>query len=180
MNPRLPALLLMSALLGFPPGSAALSSDRDQPIHIEADSVQIDDARGISTYRGNVIYTQGTLRLEAETVHLYFDEERKVSRLEALGEPVRFRQRLDGDDEDMRASALRIEYTADPQQLVLEQQAYIWRQDVEFTGDFISYDATEDSVSASRGDEGGGRVRIVIPPRLAPAGGTGPAEQESR
>ncbi len=170
MNPERVARWLVLVLLAFPVAALALSSDREQPIHIEADSVQIDDLNGVSVYRGNVVYTQGTIRLEADTVHLYHDEHRRISRLEALGEPVRFRQRLDGDGEDMRAHARRMEYFADPERLVLEHEAWIWRQDVEFTGDYISYDATQDLVSA-RKDAGEGRVHIVIPPRQdAPAG----------
>ncbi len=167
---RAPRWLLLALSLALPAAAFALSSDREQPIHIEADSVQIDDLNGVSVYRGHVVYSQGTIRLEADTVHLYHDENRHVSRLEASGEPVRFRQRLDGDDEDMQAHARRMEYFADPQRLVLEHEAWIWRHDVEFTGDYISYDAVEDLVSA-RTDSGEGRVHIVIPPRQeAPAG----------
>jgi lipopolysaccharide export system protein LptA len=160
------ASILVLALLVFSPVVAALSSDREQPIHIEADSVQIDDLQGVSIYRGNVVYSQGTIRLEADIVHLYHDEHRRISRLEAHGEPARFRQRLEGDDEDMLANARRMEYIAQPERLVLEHDAYIWRQNVEFTGDYISYDAEQDLVSA-RKDDGNGRVHIVIPPRPA-------------
>ncbi len=172
------APILVLALLAFPPVAAALDSDREQPIHLEADSVQIDDLKGVSIYRGNVIYSQGTIRLEADTVHIYHDEHRKISRLEALGEPARFRQRLEGDDKDMLANARRMQYFAHPERLVLEHDAYIWRQDVEFTGDFISYDAEQDVVSATKESEDG-RIRIVIPPRQAnPASPAG--EQDAR
>lgn len=154
------------ALLAFSPVAAALDSDREQPIHIEADSVKIDDLNGVSVYTGNVIYSQGTIRLEADIVHLYYDENRKIRSLEALGEPARFRQRLEGDEKDMLANARRMQYFAHPERLVLDHDAYIWRQGVEFTGDFISYDADQDLVSATKESEDG-RIRIVIPPQQA-------------
>lgn len=165
MYPDVRAGLLALVLLAAPATGWSLASDREQPIHIEADSVQIDDIRGVSVYRGHVVFTQGTMRLEADTVELYHDEHRKLSRLEARGAPARFAQRLDGDDEDMRAQALRMEYFAVPERLVLEQEAWIWRQDVEFTGDFISYDAEQDVVSARKDAGADGRVHIVIQPR---------------
>lgn len=164
MTPEHAPRWLMLALLAFPLAAVALQSDREQPIRIEADSVQIDDLNGVSVYRGNVVYTQGTLRLEADIVHLYHDEHRQIDRIEALGEPVRFRQRLEGDEEDMRAQARRMEYFAQPERLVLEREAWIWRRDAEFTGDYISYDAGQDLISAQK-DAGSGRVHIVIPPR---------------
>ena len=41
----------------------ALSTDREQPIQIEADAAELDDASGITVYTGNVLVTQGTMRL---------------------------------------------------------------------------------------------------------------------
>ncbi len=169
MYPRIYAALYTLALLAFPATGWPLASDREQPIRIEADSVQIDDIKGVSIYRGNVVYTQGTMRLEADLVEVYHDEHRNLRRLEARGAPVRFRQRLDGEDEDMQAHALRMEYIADPERLVLEQEAWIWRMDVEFTGDYISYDAALDIVSARKEAGEEGRVHIVIQPRQEPA-----------
>lgn len=179
MSPRAGAALLAAALALAAPGLQALSTDREQPIHIEADSVEIDDVQGFSTYRGNVVYTQGTLRLEADTVHVFHTPERNISRLEALGSPVRFRQRLDGHDEDLRAQALRVEYFADPERMVLERQAHIWRLNTEFSGDFISYDPARDVVQASRGETGEGRVQIVIQPQRDQDGGAAGAGSDA-
>lgn len=164
MSRRLFPALLFVALLGLPAACAALSGDRDQPIRIEADSVEIDDVDGVSIYRGNVVYAQGSIRLEADAVFLFYDDQRKIRRLEATGAPVRFRQRPDGEEQDMRATAGRMEYFADPERLVLEHDAYIWRQDVEFTGDYISYDIAEEVVKAGK-EVDNGRVHIVIQPR---------------
>lgn len=171
MRPELPALLL--ALCALVPGAVwALATDREQPIHIEADRVEIDDIEGISVYRGSVVYTQGTIRLEADTVHVRHTPERTITRIEAVGEPARFRQRIDGQDEDLQGHARRIEYHANPERVVLQGEAWIRRLDAEFSGEAISYEADRDVVQATRGDGDEGRVRIVIQPRGGDGGGS--------
>lgn len=163
MRPELRAIALV-ALSALLPGAAwALASDREQPIHIEADRVEIDDIERVSVYRGNVVYTQGTIRLEAETVHVWHTPERTITRIEAIGEPARFRQRIDGHDEDMQGHARRIEYHTAPQRVVLQGDAWVQRLGAEFAGEVISYEAERDVVQATRGERG--RVQIVIQPR---------------
>lgn len=171
MRRRFHALLLAACALPGPTPCLALSSDREQPIHIEADRFEADDVKHVSIYRGNVRYSQGTMRLEAETVMIYYDAERNFQRLLADGRPARFRQRLDGQAEDMRGEALRIEYTATPERLVLKQQAHVWNQGDEFAGELITYDIEGDRVVARRGEAEEGRVQVVIQPRQTPAAG---------
>ena len=161
---------------GYPPGGSALTTDREQPIHIEADRVQIDDAKGVSVYTGNVVYTQGTIRLEADTVHLYYTQtpERRIDRLEADGNPAHFRQRLEGQDEDVRAEALHFEYFAEPGRLILTHDAHVWQLNTAFSGDVIEYNAVQERISAAGAGEG--RVQVVIQPEPGKTNGNGSAE----
>lgn len=175
MRPSLPALLLAGAALLGPAPCLALSSDREQPIHIEADRFEADDVKHVGIYRGNVRYSQGTTRLEADTVVIHYDAERNFTRLQAEGQPARFSQRLDGKSEDMRGEALRIEYTVEPERLVLRQQAHVWNEGDEFAGELITYDIAVDRIVARRGEADEGRVQVVIQPRQ-----TAPAEAETR
>lgn len=168
MSPRGLALVLAPALAvaAFVPHAAlALSDDRSQPVQIESDSYDGDDLKGISVYRGNVVYTQGSIRMDADEVHVFFDADRKVSRIAAKGAPVRFRQRMEGYDEDMRGEARRVEYFAAPERIVLEHDAHVWRLGTEFSAQTINYDLAREVVSAQRGETDAGRVRIVIQPR---------------
>ena len=48
----------------------ALTDDSTKPINIQADSAEINDATGISTYRGNVKITQGSTVLTGDIVTL--------------------------------------------------------------------------------------------------------------
>ena len=47
-----PLLALMLILAG--PATFALESDKQQPIELAADSVDIDESKGVSIYRGDV------------------------------------------------------------------------------------------------------------------------------
>jgi lipopolysaccharide export system protein LptA len=139
--------------------------DRDQPINIAADSLEIDDQRGMSVYRGSVQYDQGSMHLEADVATLY-SEQRQVKNFIATGQPARYSQLTDTEGVEIRAEADEIEYTAETERVVFRGNAHLWRGGDEFAGKLIEYDARNDVVSA-RGDESGGqgRVQVVIQPR---------------
>lgn len=157
--------ILWATLALAPAAALALSSDREQPIHIEADSVEIDDVEHVSTYTGNVRYEQGTIRLTAQEVTLYYDENRELKRFQAEGDPAKFRQRPDGQEEDMRAHAALIEYFAATERIVLRRNAHVWHQGNEFAGDLIEYDAADNMVKARKAESGEDRVQVIIQPK---------------
>lgn len=150
-------------LLGLPAPAPALPADREQPIFIEADSVEIDDARGISIYRGNVHYTQGTTELTADEATVY-TENRRLKKLVAKGRPARYRTLPEGEQVKMTAEALTIIYYADREVYEFHDKAHLWHKGNEFFGAFISYDALRDLVSARKGEDGEDRVRVIIMP----------------
>jgi lipopolysaccharide export system protein LptA len=154
--------ILMITLL-LPLRGWALSTDRDQPMTIEADRVELDDAKGVSTYHGNVKVTQGTLVLTGDlmTVHSKGNDVQKVI---MLGNPATYRQRPDGKDQDVRAKAERMEYYVDPERVILLKQAEVLQRGDILRSERIEYDVASDQVNAgtSKPDE---RVRITIQPR---------------
>ena len=153
--------LLLTALLPMP--AAALSSDRQQPMHIEADRADLDDQKGISVYRGNVVITQGTLRLTADelTVHT---QDGEVTKAFSTGAPATYRQRPDGKDQDVEAQSLRMEYYAGEEKIILLQKAEVKQAGDTFRSDKIIYDIARDHVNAGTGAPGD-RVRITIQPK---------------
>ena len=157
----------MLALL-VPLHAWALSSDKQQPIHIEADSVLIDDAKGVAVYRGNVHYTQGSTHLEAQEVTVYSADRQKVDKVVADGNPATFRQRPDRQEEDMRGQAEHIEYYADDERAILEKDAHLWQGKNEFSGSRIEYDTAKQTVKALTSGEQAGRVQVIIQPRQQP------------
>ena len=160
----LSALLLWMSLTAPLPVSA-LSSDKQQPIHIEADSVVIDDAQGTAVYRGNVRYTQGSTHLEAEKVTVYSTDRQKVNKVVADGKPATFRQRPDGQEQDIRGQAGHIEYFAADERVILVNDAHLWQGKNEFAGSRIEYDTAKETVKARKAEDDEGRVQVIIQPR---------------
>ena len=158
------------ALVGatFAIGAAhAEKADRDKPIHLEADTVTLDDIRKISVYQGNVILSQGTIVLRADRVQVTQNAS-GLDRVVATGRPVSFRQKLDGRDEFIEGYASRVEYSGTTSQLELIGQARLRRNGDELRGAQISYNANTEFykvVGQPDAQTPGERVRAVIRPK---------------
>lgn len=162
MNPA--RLFWMLWLLALPLGQpSALEADRDQPINIEADTVDIDERNDTSVYRGDVVVTQGSMTLRADVVTL--DGLRDPSKITAEGQPVKFRQLPDGDGEEVRGEAQRLEYLVPDDKLFLFDQAKIWQGENSFGSDRIEYDVERELVRAGDRNDRGKRVKVIIQPR---------------
>ena len=165
--------------LCLPGTGVAMTGDKEQPITIEADRVDIDDKKGVSVYQGKVRVTQGSMVMTADTVTTYAvgdkqARQRELEKMMAVGAPARFRQLLDTKDprtsrnEEMRAQAQRIDYYAKEERLVLQGGGHIWKEGDEFSGNIIEYDVVQETVKAAMGQAGTAaqeRVHAVIQPR---------------
>ena len=90
---------LITAVLVFPLTTSG-SNDRDQPVVIQADEVDMDLKSGQRTYRGNVSVTQGSIRILADQIEMTFSNEQHTLAL-ATGQPAIFRQRPAGKNHDV-------------------------------------------------------------------------------
>lgn len=161
-----------AACIGLAPVAAyALTSDRDEPITIEADRVDIDEKTGLSTYTGNVRLAQGSTRIAAETITV-LRQGKRLDMVTALGAPARYAQRPDNATEDVEAQASRIEFAAPEGVLVLSGEAELHQGGSRFNGSRIEYDTQRDLVRAAGSNDGaGGRIRVIIQPELLPGRG---------
>lgn len=157
---------IVVAVLVLPMQSWGLSSDREQPMQIEADHAQMDDNKGTSIYRGNVKVTQGTLVLTGDVMTVY-DKGGEVQKVIMDGTPATYRQRPDGKDEDVHAKSLRMEYYTTPERIILLKQAEVWQSGDVLRSEKIVYDVVNDLVNAGtqKPDE---RVHITIQPKPKP------------
>ncbi len=157
-----PAWLWLAAGL-LPAAGWALSSDRDKPMSIEADRVELNDGKGVSVYHGNVKVSQGTLLLTGDTMTVY-NKGDKVEKVIMEGTPATYRQRPDNKDQDVRARALRMEYFTNPEYIVLLKEAEVEQEGNQLRSERIEYDVARDKVNAgtNQPDE---RVHITIQPK---------------
>ena len=158
--------ILMSSL------GMAEKSDRDKPIEIEADTMTVDDTKSISTYTGDVILTQGTLIIHADTL-IVREDKQGFTHSTSLGKPATFRQKMEGEDEYIDGEGLRIEYDGHMDKVHLYEKAYVKRGADEVWGDYIMYDANSEFAQALSGDTQNkngeiskkGRTKAIINPK---------------
>lgn len=185
---------VLLAGLFFVTAAAALSTDRDQPIEVTADFVEIDDKIGVAIYRGNVIVIQGSTHFTGHTLTLKYaaDQELKEAFLE--GAPATYRQRPDNEEEDIEGEALNMRYQTQEQLIHMTNKVKIVQRRQIYTGHHMTYDTARNVLKARKArpgelSNGAGatdddRVRIIIPPakktepsgtnRGSRAGGPGP------
>ena len=173
-------LLAAAALAGGGP-AWGLSSDREQPIRIEADRAEADDARRVTIYRGNVIFVQGSLRIEGDTVWIHYDENDDLTKLVSEGRQAHFRQLPDGEDEYRVAYGDRLEYYKGNDLIVMLGNAKYGQGSDEIRAERIVYDSR---LARMKADSGGvapppaaggaaqppkpGRIKIKIIPKKKP------------
>lgn len=154
--------LALLAFLLLPAAVRALSADREQPVYISADRVEVDEKAGVSHYIGDVHMSQGSLHVDADTITVY-KKGNTLSKVVADGKPTRFRQTPDNGGAEIRGQALHVEYDANSALLYLTHDAHVWQSKDEFAGEHIIYDSEKSTVHASGG--AGGRVHAVIHPK---------------
>jgi lipopolysaccharide export system protein LptA len=161
-KPLLGLSLLLCLLSPLP--LSALSSDKDQPMHLEADSVSIDDASGVSLYEGNVVITQGSLQLWADQLWIH-RKDGKTQKIVSEGNPTHFRQLMDNSGEEMKGHAQRAEFYLDRDQLLLLDNAVLEQGSDQFRSDRILYNRASAQVKAGTSAEGKQRVQVIIEPQ---------------
>lgn len=157
-NPRFIWLLALLPLCAL-----ALPEDRNQPIQLEASRGQIDQKTGVSTYEGNVVITQGSLRLNGDAVTIHV-KDGGVQRMEATGNPVKLRYRPSADKPEILGDSRRVEYDVASSKVVMSGNARLIQGQDSFTGERVEYDLKSDVVRA-RGAGDNGRIQFIIQPR---------------
>jgi lipopolysaccharide export system protein LptA len=151
----------------------ALTSDSEQPIQVEADFVELDEGTGITVYKGNVIVTQGSIRMTGDKLTINFTDDQDLKDAYLEGRPAYFKQRPENKDYDTEGEALQIEYHARESLLYLIEAAKLTQGQRLFSGHRITYD-TERSILTARkartteqpggqAEKPRGRVKLIIP-----------------
>ena len=164
----LSSIVFLCASLLLTTSAWALSTDKDQPIEIEADSADLDDEKGVTIYRGNVILIQGSVRMTGDTMTVYFTND-ELDTLIMEGKPATYRQLPDGSKVYDEAEALRMEYYELKSLIILIDKASFKQEGLSFSGNRIEYD-TENSRIKAKGsvkqqNGTGQRVKIILKPK---------------
>lgn len=172
-------LLAMLLLLASLP-AAALKSDRQEPLDVNADSTEGTLGDGTATLRGNVEIRQGTLLIQADTARVEKVEGR-VRRFELNGSPVHLQQEIEAEGL-VSAEARKVEYEVATGIVTLTGAADVNHPQYHISGEVLRYDMNIQHFEGS-GANDQGRIRIRLDPEVIPGEGatdsTPDAEQDS-
>ena len=169
------AALFIALAAALPSAAWAEKGDREKEIVVGADRLTADDKNRTSTFDGNVVVTQGTMRMTAAKVTVREDAQRHKFYV-ANGAPVTFRQKRDNVDEWVEGFAERAEFDDRNSVLKLYNNARVKSNQNELTGEFISYDMNREVAEVTGAPPGqaapaNSRVKVIIlPPKKGAEG----------
>jgi lipopolysaccharide export system protein LptA len=181
---RLAACAALALALGMP-AVRAERADRYKPTNVESDRMHYDDLKQVNVFTGAVVLTKGTITIRGDRMVLRQDPE-GYQYGTTTGRLASFRQKRDGVDEWIEGHAEEIHYDGKAETVRLTGRAKVRRLEGvrpgdEIEGAVIVYDSRTEQFSVdgsgqASGPAGpGGRVKVVIQPRLGDASATGPS-----
>lgn len=168
LGPTLALVLALVMTLAPTAPARALESDQQQPLSLEADAAEMDEAKRLSVYTGKVIVRQGTLEIRADQVTIHHAEDKRPELIIATGQPATYQQQVEGEQRPIQAEALRMEYQATKDEITLIDQAVVFQGTDTFRSDRIVYDRLNARVKAGTSARGKERVKIHITPQNEP------------
>lgn len=157
------ATLALGLLAALP--APAKQDDRNKPMNVEnANSFNgFQKPNSISTLTGNVIITQGTLKLTGDLAKVYFDADENISRIVVTGKPAHVQQ-LDDSNNLMQGDAATLDYDNINSIAVLTGNASVKQQGRgEAHGDKLTYNTQTSEMTGSSGTDG--RVHMTFLPK---------------
>lgn len=161
-------LLLVIGLVVLPFYSYAETAlDEEQPIHITADSLESQEQKGFSVYKGNVVIIQGSLKLNGETITV-FHPNSLLQTVKAIGQPANFERYSQTEQAWLRGHANQIEYNAKDKTLLLMGDAQVSQPGKHvIKGPKLFYDMTQKTLLAQSTEQEKGRVSVTFSPTPA-------------
>lgn len=164
-NNMLRGALLASSLLAVSIPALALTGDTDQPIHIDSDQQSLDMQGNVVTFTGNVIVTQGSIKVNADKVVVTRpDGQQGHEVIEGYGNPATFYQMQD-NGKPVKGHAQKMRYEQDKELVILTGNAYLEQLDSNIKGDRINYLVKQQQMEAFS-DKGKRVTTVLVPSQL--------------
>lgn len=159
------ALYLLTLLPTF---SYALETDREQPIRVQADAAIVDETKGSSVYKGNVIITQGTLEVTADEVEIFTADSEVIQIIAKTNKGsdvlAHYQQQTNEAMDMVVADARKITYLVQEERLHLAGDARLQQVQDVFSGQLLYYDLGRGIVNLNSSG-GSDRVNMTITPK---------------
>jgi len=159
---------LLACSLLLPSSIMAKTSDINQPLHIEADSVEIREQQGISIYKGHVTISKGSMLIKGQLIHITAKNNNMYD-IKVEGEPARFKQ-LNDSDQEISAQSQKMTFSSESGILTMNEKAVLIQGQNQFTSEHIIYNTKKDIVQAGKAEDKSTtkepeRVSITIQPQ---------------
>ncbi len=133
----------------------------EQPLRVNAQTLELDNKKQIITFKGNVIARQGEMTIQADTARVYFDkkaEGHEIKEIVAIGN-VKISQG------NRLATSERAVFYNQEQKIILTGQPKVWQGKDMLSGEKITVLLKEDKSFVESGPER--RVEVIFYPKGA-------------
>jgi len=154
--------------------SSPAYAEKQQVIDIKAQYLLLDENKGISKYKGNVLFTKDTLTIKADTVTLHY-KDKKLTKAFITGSPADVQHQPDNEAK-VHSQANIMEFFVSEDRLILKGQAFVNQGNRHFSGEYIEYDTRQRIITAAgsqnrlinaenaKNSPSKGRVHVIIGP----------------
>jgi len=148
-------LVTLAVLLMLPATAFAKQSDRDQPMNYKAVYTEaFQKPNSVSTLKGKVEITQGTMLLTGDLAKIYLDGDSQISRVVVTGNPAHIQQ-LDDNNNLMTGDAATLDYDSVHGIAVLTTHAVVKQQGRgQFSGDKLTYNTQTSQITGESDGQG--------------------------
>ena len=154
--------LIITILFLFSNYIYAYGDDKSEPIYLESDSAKWDEESQKSTYRGNVVVTQGTMLLTGNLL-IVTSKNNEISHMIVTGEKSTYRQKTK-TGKIVNGEAKIIEYFMDQSKIIFLEKAILTQSNNIVKSNKIIYKIDNENIIA--GDKKGkSRVRMTLEPK---------------
>lgn len=158
--------LSVAAFLLFSPvyTALALESDYSKPVNVLSVEQFADLKANKVIFSGNVVATQGTMKITADKVEITRDDEGKLKMVTAYGSPTTFEQMME-NGKPIHSRSATINYEPNKNLIVLTGKATVWQGESRMVGERIEYNIKTQTMRANNKTKSqGGRVSSTFIP----------------
>lgn len=160
MNTKTSLLTILLIPLCFVNHATARTDDSEKPIHITADTAELNEKTGLSIYRGDVKMVQGTTILTGETITVYTTND-EVDRMISVGELATYQETTD-DGDVVYAESEEMIHNGAEKKIELFRRGKITQVGNIIRSDYILYLTEEGMIDTGTKKD---RIKITIQPK---------------
>jgi lipopolysaccharide export system protein LptA len=160
MNNKVFLLLVIFACSSTFSTVNARSDDSEKPIHITADTAELNDKTGVSIYRGDVEMVQGTTILTGDIITVY-TKNNEVTKMISVGNLATYQETTD-DGDIVYAESEEMIHNSTEKKIELFRKAKITQVGNVIKSDYILYLTEEGLIDTGTKKD---RIQITIQPK---------------